>query len=172
MLGSLCIWPKLYFCICDTKEHCFWGSFIITFQKIFGLYGLKSHILENRLAVTLMDAQNVKVSQEFCKEEFLISHFISKWQKAFQEKAQLVNDIAPICLPPQVTLLSQYLVEPAWLWESFPEVRNRKGTESGLHHIEALSSGEPKPIISNVARGPMVFALTSILVSQLWFCSQ
>ena len=32
---------------------------------------------------------------------------------------------------------------------------------------EALSSGEPKPIISNVARGPMVFALTSILVSQL-----
>ena len=33
------------------------------------------------------------------------------------------------------------LAEPAWLWDSFPEVRIRKGTESGLHffNTNALS---------------------------------
>ena len=28
------------------------------------------------------------------------------------------------------------VVDPAWLWYSFPEVQNRKETESGLQHSQ------------------------------------
>ena len=33
-----------------------------------------------------------------------------------------------------LVFLDTTLVEPAWLWNSFPEARNWKETESGLHH--------------------------------------
>ena len=44
----ICVFVYLYLCICksDTWEPCFWGPCIITFQKIYGLYGLKHHIVE------------------------------------------------------------------------------------------------------------------------------
>jgi len=51
------VFVYLYLCICkaDTWEHCFSGSCIITFQKIYGLYGLKHHIVEVRGDVTRRD---------------------------------------------------------------------------------------------------------------------
>ena len=39
------------------------------------------------------------------------------------------NILSPVAKDHEFTIL---VVEPAWLWESFPEVGNRKGAESGL----------------------------------------
>ena len=53
----ICVFVYLYLCICksDTGEHCFWGPCIITFQKMYGLYGLKHHTVEIRGGVTRRD---------------------------------------------------------------------------------------------------------------------
>ena len=53
----ICVFVYLYLCICksDTREHCFWGPCIITFQKMYGLYGLKHHTVEIRGGVTRRD---------------------------------------------------------------------------------------------------------------------
>ena len=42
-----------------------WIVSVISFQKIFGLYGLKCHIGEKRWGVTLVDNGNVKIGLEF-----------------------------------------------------------------------------------------------------------
>ena len=49
-----CICVFVYLCICtsDTWEHCFWGPYIITFQKIYGLYGPKPCTMEKSWDVT------------------------------------------------------------------------------------------------------------------------
>ena len=53
----ICVFVHLYLCICksDNREHCFWGPCIITFQKIYGLYGLKHHIVKKKGGVTRQD---------------------------------------------------------------------------------------------------------------------
>ena len=52
--NCICVFLYLYLCICtsDTWEHCFWGPCIITFQKIYGLYGPKPCTMEKRWDVT------------------------------------------------------------------------------------------------------------------------
>ena len=47
-----------------------WIVGVISFQKIYGLYGLKHHIVEKMLDVTLCDGrrQNVKIGLEFWKQ--------------------------------------------------------------------------------------------------------
>ena len=43
-----------------------WIVGVISFQKIFGLYGLKCHIVGTRWGVTLVDDEgNVKIGLEF-----------------------------------------------------------------------------------------------------------
>ena len=44
-----------------------WIVGVISFQKIFGLYGIKGHIVDIRWDVTLEDTQrrNVKIELEF-----------------------------------------------------------------------------------------------------------
>ena len=46
-----------------------WIVGVISFQKIFGLYGLERHIVEKRWGVTLVhgrtDGRNVKIELEF-----------------------------------------------------------------------------------------------------------
>ena len=38
-----------------------WIVDVISFQKIFGLYGLKCHIVEKSWSVTVIHGQNVKI---------------------------------------------------------------------------------------------------------------
>ena len=47
-----------------------WLVVVISFQKIYGLYGLKHHIVEKMLDVTLVDdgRRNVKIELEFWKQ--------------------------------------------------------------------------------------------------------
>ena len=51
-----------------------WLVVVISFQKIYGLYGLKHHIVEKMLDVTLVDdgrttdGRNVKIELEFWKQ--------------------------------------------------------------------------------------------------------
>ena len=42
-----------------------WIVGVISFQKIFGLYGLERHIVEKRWGATLVDNGNVKIELEF-----------------------------------------------------------------------------------------------------------
>ena len=42
-----------------------WIVDVISFQKIFGLCGLKGHIVKIRWGVTLENARNVKIELEF-----------------------------------------------------------------------------------------------------------
>ena len=51
-----------------------WIVGVISFQKIFGLCGLKGHIVEIRWDVTLVDGQwNVKIGLEFWKQNSQLS---------------------------------------------------------------------------------------------------
>ena len=58
-----------------------WIVDVISFQKIFGLFGLKGHIMEIRRGVTFMDGRrtdgqrNVKIGLEFCEAEYAINHY-------------------------------------------------------------------------------------------------
>ena len=63
----ICVFVYLYLCICksDTREHCFWGPCIITFQKIYGLYGLKHHTVEIRGGVTRRDDERTNERQQW-----------------------------------------------------------------------------------------------------------
>ena len=77
----ICVFVYLYLCICksDTREHCFWGPGIITFQKIYGLYCLKGHIVEIRRGVTLVDGQQTTECEErarILETEFAIIEYI------------------------------------------------------------------------------------------------
>ena len=42
-----------------------WIADVIIFQKIFGLFCLKGHVVEKRWSVTLEDGRNVKIELEF-----------------------------------------------------------------------------------------------------------
>ena len=42
-----------------------WTVGVISFQKIFSLYGLERHIVEKRWGVTLVHDGNVKIELEF-----------------------------------------------------------------------------------------------------------
>ena len=77
--SCICVFVYLYLCICtsDTWEHCFWGPYIITFQKIYGLYGPKPCTMEKSWDVTpvtdWLTHTHVKVEQYSAEAESAIT---------------------------------------------------------------------------------------------------
>jgi len=79
------VFVYLYLCICkaDTWEHCFSGSCIITFQKIYGLYGLKHHIVEVRGDVTRRDDKRRTTMEDRATQP------LGCWKAEFRKKLHI-----------------------------------------------------------------------------------
>ena len=65
-----------------------WIVDVINLQKIFGLNGLKGHIMEIRRSVTLVDGRrtdgrNLKIELEFCEAEFFQRKVMLKFTTNF-----------------------------------------------------------------------------------------